>query len=110
MVRPQRKITTVSQTSGFIMECKVSGQPRPNITWLHNGSPLTSTSGGRISFTSERLEYAVIYSKDLGVFQCLADNGLETVQSSAMLITAGMCVCVLYVSQHEICSGSFLST
>ncbi|XP_074633719.1 cell adhesion molecule DSCAML1-like isoform X3 [Acropora palmata] len=88
VVRPQRKITTVSQTSGFIMECKVSGQPRPNITWLHNGSPLTSTSGGRISFTSERLEYAVIYSKDLGVFQCLADNGLETVQSSAMLITA----------------------
>lgn len=87
-VRPRRKITTVSKTSGFIMECEVTGQPRPNITWLHNGKPFTGVIEDRISITPNRLEYAVIYSKDLGVYQCLADNGYETVQSSAMLITA----------------------
>ena len=89
LVRPRRKVAIVSKTTGHVMKCEVTGQPRPNITWLQNGKRFTGD--GRISITPNRLDFAVIYSKDLGVYQCLADNGYEMVQSSAMLITAGRC-------------------
>lgn len=89
LVRPRRKVAIVSKTTGHSMECEVTGQPRPNITWLQNGKRFTGDD--RISIKPNRLDFAVIYSKDLGVYQCLADNGYEMVQSSAMLITAGRC-------------------
>ena len=86
-MRPQRKVAAVSKSSGYIMECEVTGQPRPNITWLQNGKRFADND--RISIKANKLVFAVIYSKDLGVYQCLADNGYEVIQSSAMLITAG---------------------
>ena len=89
LVRPRRKVAIVSKTTGYDMECEVTGQPRPNITWLQNGKRFTGND--RISIKPNRLEFAVIYSKDLGVYQCIANNGYEMVQSSAMLITAGRC-------------------
>ena len=70
------------------MECDVTGQPKPNITWLLNGKQFTGNA--RISIKPNRLEFAVIYGGDIGVYQCIADNGREMVQSSAVLITAGM--------------------
>ena len=69
----------------------MTGQPKPNITWLQNGKPFTGND--LISIKPNGLEFAVIYSKDLGVYQCVADNGPEVIQSSAMLITAGMYAC-----------------
>lgn len=86
LVRPRRKVATASSTSGYIMECEVTGQPKANITWLQNGKPFTGND--RISIKPNGLEFAGIYSKDLGVYQCVADNGPEVIQSSAMLITA----------------------
>lgn len=71
------------------MECDVSGQPKPNITWLLNGKQFTGMS--RISIKPNRLVFSIIYGGDIGVYQCIADNGREMVQSSAVLITAGMC-------------------
>lgn len=71
------------------MECDVTGQPKPNITWFLNGKQFTGDA--RISIKPNRLEFAVIYGGDIGVYQCIADNGREMVQSSAVLITAGMC-------------------
>ena len=71
------------------MECDVTGQPKPNITWLLNGKQFTGTS--RISIKPNKLVFSVIYGGDIGVYQCIADNGREMVQSSAVLITAGMC-------------------
>jgi len=73
------------------MECDVTGQPKPNITWLLNGKQFTGTSKSRISIKPNRLVFAIIYGGDIGVYQCVADNGREMVQSSAVLITAGMC-------------------
>ena len=70
------------------MDCEVKGQPKPQITWLHNGQPISRQS--RITITpNNQLSIAVIYGEDVGVYQCIADNGLELVQSSAVLITGG---------------------
>ena len=88
LIRPQRKVTTVTSTSGYVMTCEVTGEPKPSITWLQNGKKFTDND--RISIKPNGLEFAVIYSKDLGLYQCVADNGLNVIQSSAMLITAGM--------------------
>jgi len=73
------------------MECDVTGQPKPNITWLFSGKQFTGTATSRISIESNRLVFDVIYGGDIGVYQCVADNGREMVQSSAVLITAGVC-------------------
>ena len=67
----------------------MTGQPKPNITWLLNGKQFTGTA--RISIKPKSLVFAIIYGADIGVYQCIADNGREMVQSSAVLITAGMC-------------------
>lgn len=88
VARPQRKVAS-SVPSGYVMECDVTGQPKPNITWLLNGKQFTGTS--RISIKPNRLVFSIIYGGDIGVYQCIADNGREMVQSSAVLITAGMC-------------------
>lgn len=79
------------------MECELTGQPKPNITWLLNGKQFTGDD--RISIKPNRLEFAVIYSKDIGVYQCIADNGREMVQSSAVLITAGMCALIVILTK-----------
>ena len=82
------------------MECDVTGQPKPNITWLLNGKQFRGTS--RISIKPNRLVFSVIYGGDIGVYQCIADNGLEMVQSSAVLITAGMCALTTSCSLRSI--------
>ena len=87
VARPKRKVASVS--SRYIMECDVTGQPKPNITWLLNGKQFTGTA--RISIKPNRLVFSAIYGGDIGVYQCIADNGQEMVQSSAVLITAGTC-------------------
>lgn len=86
LVRPQRKVAPVlSSNTGTKMECDVTGQPKPNITWLQNGKIFPGDE--RITVEPKKLVFAVMYSKDVGVYQCIADNGLELVQSSAVLIT-----------------------
>lgn len=77
----------LSSNTGTKMECDVTGQPKPNITWLQNGKIFPGDE--RITVEPKKLVFAVIYSKDVGVYQCIADNGLELVQSSAVLITGG---------------------
>ncbi|KAM4703952.1 cell adhesion molecule-related/down-regulated by oncogenes isoform 2-T4 [Rhinophrynus dorsalis] len=63
--------------------CETRGSPEPNITWLHNAvrirpSPRYQTPGNKLRITS-------VIAEDSGIYQCVADNGVGTVQSIARL-------------------------
>ncbi|XP_048588601.1 Down syndrome cell adhesion molecule-like protein 1 isoform X2 [Nematostella vectensis] len=64
------------------MECDVTGEPEPKITWYQNAQSLGQPKG-RISIRDNDLVIATVYGQDNGVYQCVADNGRELVQSSA---------------------------
>ncbi|XP_008066266.1 cell adhesion molecule-related/down-regulated by oncogenes [Carlito syrichta] len=63
--------------------CDVRGNPAPNRTWFHNAepvhlSPRHLTSGNELKISGVTME-------DAGLYQCLADNGIGFMQSTARL-------------------------
>ncbi|RWS11618.1 hemicentin-1-like protein [Dinothrombium tinctorium] len=50
-----------------VLQCKASGAPRPIITWTKNGGRLISNEG--------TLELKMVNTKDIGNYECNADNG-----------------------------------
>jgi hypothetical protein len=79
--KPQAALVGVSRIT---MECEVVGEPKPNVTWYQN-TEIEPVKGqkGRISTSDHNLLIATVYGKDNGVYQCVADNGVELEQSSA---------------------------
>ena len=77
--RPKPKAVRVG-TNIVTYKCDATGEPRPNITWYRNIQPIPKEE--RIDMGQD-LRYSIVYSKDIGVYQCVADNGLEMIQSSA---------------------------
>lgn len=82
-IRPQPRAVQIG-TNSVTFKCDVTGEPRPNITWYRNIEPIPKEE--RI-YIGQNLVISVVYSKDIGVYQCVADNGLEMVQSSAEFYT-----------------------
>ncbi|KAI1710055.1 fibronectin type III domain-containing protein [Ditylenchus destructor] len=73
----------------FILECLVNGNPKPRARWLHESSTIdASSSGGRIEFVGAANSSLLIRSaqvSDSGVYTCRAENGDDSVDSSATI-------------------------
>ncbi|XP_065138845.1 cell adhesion molecule-related/down-regulated by oncogenes [Paramisgurnus dabryanus] len=74
---------TVTVGSPVQFTCAASGYPTPNITWLLNTAPLSSSPRLRISGSS--LHISSVTTEDLGIYQCLLDNGISSAQSAGRL-------------------------
>ena len=83
MTRPSDK--TVIETAMVVFFCNATGNPRPLIRWTRNGTAVAN--GTTLSFVAKR--------NDTGVYQCSADNGLETSASSSATLQVQ---CRYYVS------------
>ncbi|XP_051512223.1 cell adhesion molecule-related/down-regulated by oncogenes-like [Myxocyprinus asiaticus] len=73
----------VTMGSSVQFTCAASGNPTPNITWLLNSTPLTSSSRLHISGTS--LHISSVVAQDQGIYQCFFDNGISSAQSAGRL-------------------------
>ncbi|KAI7802416.1 cell adhesion molecule-related/down-regulated by oncogenes [Triplophysa rosa] len=73
----------VTEGSSVRFTCTSSGYPSPNIIWLLNSTPLSSSPRLRISGSSLRIPS--VTAQDLGIFQCLLDNGISSAQSAGRL-------------------------
>lgn len=73
----------VSVGSSVRFTCAASGSPTPNITWLHNSAPLSSSS--RLQISGLSLHISSVMVQDQGIYQCLFDNGISSAQSAGRL-------------------------
>ena len=83
------------------MECDVIGEPKPAVTWYQNTRPV-DISKERINIIGiSNLEFGTVYGPDSGVYQCVADNGVELEQSSAEFY-AGCKLTSIIVSRNSV--------
>lgn len=73
----------VTEGSSVRFTCTADGYPTPNITWLLNSTPLSSSPRLRINGSSLRV--SSVTAQDLGIYQCLLDNGISSAQSAGRL-------------------------
>ncbi|XP_035010576.2 cell adhesion molecule-related/down-regulated by oncogenes isoform X1 [Hippoglossus stenolepis] len=75
----------VSPGSSAYFTCAAKGSPSPNITWLFNADPVTPSRRFQISGSS--LLITDVTPQDVGVYQCVLDNGIGSAQSQGMMTT-----------------------
>uniref|UniRef100_A0A8C5KRW5 Ig-like domain-containing protein n=1 Tax=Jaculus jaculus TaxID=51337 RepID=A0A8C5KRW5_JACJA len=71
-----------------LLGCPVKGQPTPNITWFHDGQPLTDTTGltHHILAAGQILKVANLSGGSQGDFSCLAQNEAGMLVQKASLV------------------------
>ncbi|XP_044293344.1 cell adhesion molecule-related/down-regulated by oncogenes isoform X1 [Varanus komodoensis] len=73
----------VSLGKNVHLSCEIHGNPMPNLTWYHNAAPVHLSS--RHLFSGNKLKIIGVTREDSGLYQCLVNNGVGFVQSTAML-------------------------
>uniref|UniRef100_A0A4W6CCV5 Cell adhesion associated, oncogene regulated n=1 Tax=Lates calcarifer TaxID=8187 RepID=A0A4W6CCV5_LATCA len=74
----------VSPGSSAHFTCVARGNPSPNITWLFNADPISPSH--RVHISGSSLVVTDVRPQDVGVYQCLLDNGIGSAQSYGMLL------------------------
>ncbi|KAL4647704.1 cell adhesion molecule-related/down-regulated by oncogenes-like isoform X1 [Arapaima gigas] len=74
---------SVSTGSSAVFTCMMKGNPAPNITWLLNSIPVTSSA--RLQISESSLHISDVTAEDQGIYQCLLDNGVGSTHSAAVL-------------------------
>ncbi|KAK2837951.1 hypothetical protein Q5P01_015163 [Channa striata] len=92
------QVLTVPVGAQVVLECQVSGQPPPSISWVKRGH--SKQTGGKVALG---LRNATLYiqsarSYDEGVYMCEASNTLGKRSSTAMLRVAVSPIIVTFVS------------
>lgn len=73
---------------GLLLQCRVGGRPRPQVTWLLNGAPLgVSVNTTRVQIADEGQLVRVNYvsARDEGVYECSARNRVGRARAHAVV-------------------------
>ncbi|KAL2095705.1 hypothetical protein ACEWY4_007853 [Coilia grayii] len=63
--------------------CQAKGNPTPNVTWLFNSNPISPSP--RLQMFGSSLMISSVRQEDHGMYQCLLNNGIGSLQSSGRL-------------------------
>ncbi|XP_035673327.1 fibroblast growth factor receptor 2-like isoform X4 [Branchiostoma floridae] len=80
----QQKDISVSLGQTAELRCRVTGDPRPDITWSHNGN-IIQDEMPRYDLGRYRLTIDNVQWEDEGVYTCIAENPLGTIQGNITL-------------------------
>ncbi|XP_012410480.1 immunoglobulin superfamily DCC subclass member 4 [Trichechus manatus latirostris] len=80
---PEALSRTRASTARFV--CRASGEPRPELRWLHNGAPLRPNGRVKVQGGGGSLVITQIGLQDAGYYQCVAENGAGTACAAAPL-------------------------
>ena len=85
--RFQRRPTSIAADvrSDVEFACDVYGNPPPAIEWLKNGEVIISSNYFQVSDGGRRLNILGLVPSDQGMYQCLAENDVGSIQASARL-------------------------
>ncbi|KAI3372616.1 hypothetical protein L3Q82_023080 [Scortum barcoo] len=100
------QVLTVPVGARVVLECQVSGQPRPSISWVKRGQ--SKQTGGKISLglRNTTLYIQSARSYDEGVYVCEASNTLGQSHNTAMLRVAVSPIIVTFVGQVSCTIGA----
>ncbi|KAL3986026.1 Immunoglobulin I-set domain family protein [Acanthocheilonema viteae] len=73
------------------LKCRVLGDPRPQITWMKDGTVINTTRRQKLEFTEDGWCSLIIFNctaKDTGLYLCTASNVLGSENSHLMLTVA----------------------
>ncbi|XP_066278213.1 fibroblast growth factor receptor 2-like isoform X5 [Branchiostoma lanceolatum] len=80
----QQKDISVSLGQTAELRCRVTGDPRPSIVWIHNGIVIQDEMPrydlGRFRLTINNVQW-----EDEGVYTCIAENSFGTIQGNMTL-------------------------
>ncbi|TNN60187.1 Hemicentin-1 [Liparis tanakae] len=98
-VRLWPQVSTVSVGARVVLECQVSGNPSPTISWMKRGH--SKQTGGKIvvGLRNATLYFQSARSFDEGVYVCEASNALGSSRNTAMLRVAVSPIIVTFVGQ-----------
>ncbi|PNI65577.1 CDON isoform 9, partial [Pan troglodytes] len=77
----QDQIVSLGATVHFT--CDVHGNPAPNCTWFHNAQPIHPSA--RHLTAGNGLKISGVTVEDVGMYQCVADNGIGFMHSTGRL-------------------------
>ena len=95
-VKPEFVVTlydaTVQEGERYTFECRVTGHPRPNVSWLKDGMPIVNNpdyltkhhQDGLCSLTIEET-----FAEDTARFSCVATNAAGSTETKAVLNVKG---------------------
>ncbi|GFR23250.1 contactin-5, partial [Trichonephila clavata] len=85
---PKNVITRVGEP--IDIHCSAMGSPKPNILWKkisENNEKIIMNPSEDVKYSSNHLKIISVSSSDAGVYQCIADNGIEPVIKSNFTVT-----------------------
>ncbi|CDW57851.1 Netrin receptor DCC [Trichuris trichiura] len=82
--RPENVVGLANEAITF--RCEAKGYPSPAITWYKNGEVLKSSEYFMVIFFKSSIFISGLVKNDQGIYQCLAENDVGSVQSSAVLL------------------------
>ncbi|XP_070364608.1 titin isoform X3 [Equus asinus] len=83
MLQEMPKHARCREGDSIILECSLSGEPKPVVTWFQNGVLLRQNQKFQFEEVncSHRLYINDVNSQDSGKYKCIAENNLGTVES-----------------------------
>lgn len=78
---PQKTLT--GEGDRLVLNCEVSGYPRPSVYWMINGKDVRTDSA--VSVDGNRLVIRSIEKRHAGIVQCFAQNDIGEVNDSNLL-------------------------
>ena len=83
--------TTEVEGQTAVFNCVVAGYPTPDVAWDKNGVELNVAEHARLRVSSNNGNHRLIISNvqqsDAGQYKCVANNSLDTVNSSSATLT-----------------------
>ena len=80
----------VTVGSRAVLVCDADGLPKPDITWMKDGTELATTSGSQ--YTVQRtgsLQLSEVTVNDSGLYECIATNDAGTARRQVVLSVQG---------------------
>ncbi|KAK7912565.1 hypothetical protein WMY93_012776 [Mugilogobius chulae] len=77
--------TYAHESMDIVFECEVSGSPAPTVKWVKNGDAVIPSDYFKI-VKEHNLQVLGLVKSDEGFYQCLAENDVGNIQSSAQLV------------------------
>jgi hypothetical protein len=83
MIQEMPKHARCAEGDSIILECLISGEPQPVVTWFQNGVLLKQSHRFQYEEVncSHRLYISDANSEDSGIYKCVAENSSGTVES-----------------------------
>ena len=89
-------ITVTTEGGHVILNCNVTGVPRPRVAWKKEGELVTNTSRITVltdvtdkTFTSSQLHIRQVTKQDIGIYSCISWNRGSVRSSPGRILISG---------------------